>query len=74
MGGLYRLLMFVKCKRTRWAAGDQMRAAGVDADPNRHLPMDQIDHSAFAGHAITALVEVGAVPYRERYQVRHPRG
>jgi len=66
-GGLYRLLTFIPRKCTRLAVGEQMQAAGASPDPNRYRPMDQIDHTAFAGHAIAALVEVGAIPYRERY-------
>lgn len=63
-------MTFVPRKRVRLATGEQFKAMGVDPDPNRRTPMDQIDHTAFAGHAICALVEVGAIPYRERYKWR----
>jgi hypothetical protein len=39
----------------------------------RHM-RERIPFGGGVDDRIAAFVEVGAIPHRERYQVRHPRG
>jgi hypothetical protein len=47
-----------------------MQVVGVDPIPDRRIPLDQIDHGEFIQAIIATAVEVGVIPYRERYEVR----
>ncbi len=48
---------------TRFTGGVSMRVHEMN-----------VGHKQAAEDYICALVEVGAIPYRERYEVRYPRG